>query len=385
MDQSHSWDEFRNACSYAFIPGENMVWADQGGNIGWQAVGIAPIRKTWSGLVPVPGDGRFEWAGYLRISEKPHILNPPSGFIATANNDLIPPGYTHPDAVGYVWADPFRWQRIIDVLDVAHGLTIADMTRLQTDYLSLPAKSLVPLLAPLTATKPEVERARRALLDWNFVLDANSVPAGIYEAWFRLLEENTRQRFVPAAAQPFFPVVSTQRLIEWLTTPPVEFGDHPAAVRDSLLLLSLDQGVADLTRRFGADQANWKWGQVGYHHALITHPLSPAVSDDIRRRLDVGPVARGGDGNTVGATGGSDNQLAGASFRIVADLGDWDATLGINNPGQSGDPESPHYRDLFALWAEDKYFPVAYSRARVETVAESVTMLQPPRPLTPTR
>ena len=100
MDQSHSWDEFRNACSYAFIPGENMVWADKGGNIGWQAVGIAPIRKTWSGLVPIPGDGRFEWAGYLRISEKPHLENPPSGFIATANNDLIPPGYTHPECRG---------------------------------------------------------------------------------------------------------------------------------------------------------------------------------------------------------------------------------------------------------------------------------------------
>ena len=178
---------------------------------------------------------------------------------------------------------------------------------------------------------------------------SNSVAAGIYEAWFRHLEENTRQRFVPAAAKPFFPTISTQRLIEWLSKPPAEFGDHPDAVRDSILLVSLDQAVTDLTQRFGPDQASWKWGQPGYHHATITHPLSAAVSDDVRRRLDVGPASRGGDANTVGATGGGDNQLAGASFRIVADVSDWDAALGVNNPGQSGDPDSPHYRDLFAL------------------------------------
>src|SRR5208283_689180 len=134
-------------------------------------------------------------------------------------------------------------------------------------------------------------------------------------------------------------------------------------------------------QRFGPDEAKWQWGQTGYHHALIMHPLSPAVSEAVRKQLDVGPAPRGGDGNTVGATGNTDNQLAGASFRIVADVGDWDAALGTNNPGQIGDPDSPHYRDLFGLWAEDKYFPVAYSRPRVESVAESVLMLIPPRPL----
>ena len=93
MDQATTWEQFRDACSYSNIPGENMIWADKSGNIGWQAVGIAPIRKNFSGLVPVPGDGRYEWAGYLPIKEKPHRYNPPEGFIATANNDLTPPGY----------------------------------------------------------------------------------------------------------------------------------------------------------------------------------------------------------------------------------------------------------------------------------------------------
>src|SRR5581483_7184956 len=97
MDQARTWDEFRDACAFSNIPGENMVWADRMGNIGWQAVGIAPIRTNWSGLVPVPGDGRYEWADFLPIKEKPHDFNPQRGFIATANNDLIPRNYPHMD------------------------------------------------------------------------------------------------------------------------------------------------------------------------------------------------------------------------------------------------------------------------------------------------
>ena len=153
MDQATTWEQFRDACAYSNIPGENMIWADRSGNIGWQAVGIAPIRKNFSGLVPVPGDGRYEWAGFLPIKEKPHSYNPPEGFIATANNDLIPLDYTHMDAMGFVWADPYRWARISEVLGSGRKFAIADLMRLQTDYLSIPARQLVPLLRDVPAGK----------------------------------------------------------------------------------------------------------------------------------------------------------------------------------------------------------------------------------------
>jgi penicillin G amidase len=90
MDQAHSWEEFRDACGYSRIPAENMIWADRGGNIGYQAVGIAPLRPNWSGLLPVPGDGRYEWDGYLPIKALPQVLNPEKGFFNTSNNYLIP-------------------------------------------------------------------------------------------------------------------------------------------------------------------------------------------------------------------------------------------------------------------------------------------------------
>ena len=86
VNQAQTWEEFREATNYSHIPGENMVWADRDGNIGWQAVGIAPLRRNFSGMVPVPGDGRYEWDGYLEINQKPNSFNPAQGFIETSNN-----------------------------------------------------------------------------------------------------------------------------------------------------------------------------------------------------------------------------------------------------------------------------------------------------------
>ena len=378
MDQAKTWEEFREACSFGNIPGENMVWADVRGNIGWQAVGIAPIRANYSGLVPVPGDGRFEWAGFLPIREKPHAANVPEGFIATANNNLTPESYPHRDAIGWVWADPYRFARISEVLGSGKRVAVMDMMRLQTDYLSLPARALVPLLADLKAPTDAAERARQLLLAWDYVLDKNSVAAGIYEAWHRYLVANTGAAVVPASARSFARGLSTKRIVDWLTSPGGELGENPIAARDTLVLKSLDDAVRDLTRRYGGDMNGWAWGR--YHHVLLQHPMSAALKDEWRAKLEVGPWPRGGDSNTPGATGGGENQTSGASFRLVLEAGDWDNAVGTNTPGQSGDPSSPHYRDLFELWKNDRYFPVKYSRGAVESVTEARTVLAPGRP-----
>jgi penicillin G amidase len=376
MDQAKTWDEFREACAFGNIPGENMVWADVKGNIGWQSVGIAPIRPNFSGLVPVPGDGRFEWAGYLPIKQKPHVYNPPEGFIATANNNLTPEDYPFRNAIGWSWADPYRFARIAEVLGSGKKQSMADMMRLQNDYTSLPARSLVPLLSGLRGETEEGERARRILLAWNHVLDKDSVGAGIYEAWYRALAERTASLVIPRDARASARVnVSTKRIIDWLTAPGGEFGPNPTAGRDSLLLASLEEAVRTLTTRFGAEMNGWRWGR--YHHAKLLHPMSAALDDDTRKKFEVGPWPRGGDGNTPGSTGSGENQVAGASFRLIVEAGEWDGALGTNAPGQSGDVESPHYRDLFELWKEDRYFPVKYSRAAVESVTRSRTVLAP--------
>lgn len=379
MSQARTWEEFRDACSYNRMPAENMVWADRTGTIGWQAAGIQPLRRNWSGLLPVPGDGRYEWDGYLPISALPHELNPARGFVATANHYLFPNDYPYPEAVHYTWADPYRASRITEVLGSGRLFSVAEMARLQNDDLSIPARALVPLLKDVTLPSPASIRARDALLGWDFVMDKASVPAGIYGMWQRRVFANVRAVMVPAAAREVLGAnaLSVKRMIDWLYAPDGRFGADPTAARDALLVKSLDEAVAELTKRFGPDSAKWQWGQEGLHHALIRHPLSAAVNDATRTTLNVGPLPRGGSGETVSATGSADNQTSGGSFKLIVDTENWDNSIGLNNPGQGGNPASPLYRNLFEMWAKGRYFPVAYSRAKVESVTDTVTTLTP--------
>ncbi len=362
MNQARSWEEFREACAFNRMPAENMVWVDRGGTIGWQAAGIQPLRRNWSGLLPVPGDGRYEWDGYLPITALPHEVNPPRGFVVTANHYLFPNDYPWKEALHFTWADPWRASRIAEVLGSGRLFSVAETARLQNDDLSLPARALVPLTRDLRLSEAAA-RARDALTAWDFVLDKDSVAAGVYAMFQRRLLANVRDRLVPQAGRGAGGAVSlsTKRVIDWLYAPDGRFGDNPTAARDALVGRSLEEAVAELAKRFGPDMSAWKYGQERYHHALIRHPLSAAVNAETRARLDAGPVPRGGDGSTVTATGNGDNQTSGGSFKLIADTEDWDNSIGINTPGQSGDPASPHYRDLFDLWAKGRYFPVAYS------------------------
>jgi penicillin amidase len=389
MDQAKSWEEFVEACTYSRIPSENMVWADRKGNIGYQAVAITPLRPNWSGLVPVPGDGRYEWNGYLPINALPHAANPDKGYLVTANNYLFPPDFQYKEALHYTGADPYRASRISEVLGSGRLHTVADMMRLQNDNVSLPARSLVPLLRGLRPAADAVRNAHGALLAWNFSVDADSVAAGIYEMWQRRVTANVRNLVVPKEAQPFVGQLSMKRVIDWLHAPDGRFNrdqtsggapptmSDPVTGRDALLSRSLDEAVAELTKKLGPDASAWQWGQEKYHHALIRHPLADIATPDVRAKLNVGPSPRGGDSYTVSATGGGDNQVSGGSLKIIADTENWDNSLGLNNPGQSGDPASPHYRDLFEIWSRGKYFPIFYSRAKVESVTEARQMLTP--------
>ena len=378
MDQAKTWEEFRDACNYSNIPGENMVWADADGNIGWQAVGIAPIRRNWSGLVPVPGDGRYEWDGYLEIVHKPHVFNPAKGFWSTANQNLVPPGYEHRDAVGWSWSDPFRSARIDEVLASGKRFTMAEMMQLATDYVSLPARSLVPMLRGVELADGAHE-ARGELLDWDFALAPESREAAIYVSWERELQRQMVPLVVPPEVRASLGRLSMKKIIDWLGSPPAWFGPlgegDPVAGRDAFLARTLGDALDGLEDRFGSDP--WRYGDVRFKHARFRHPLSGIVNDEMRGRLEVGPLPRGGNGFTVNQTGGGDNQTSGPSFRIITEAGDWDTAVFTNTPGQGGDPDDPMYRNLFEGWAKDRFFPLYYSRERVEAVVADRVMLTP--------
>ncbi len=375
MDQAKNWEEFREACSYSHTPSENMVWADVQGNIGWQAVGITPLRTNWNGLLPVPGSGLYEWEGYLPIKQLPHVYNPEQDFFTTANQYNVPEGYPH--ILGLQWSAPFRFLRIKGFLSAKKKLTLKDMMDLQQDELSLPARTLVPLLKGLHSDEARVQNAMEMILTWDYVMDKDSIPASIYTNWVRRLARNVWEKYIPEKARKVSSSGSQKKMIDFLLSPDEHFGPDPAAGRDSLLIQSLEEGVSDLVERLGPDMNKWQYGQEKFHHVTIRHMLSRAINKELRTQLDVGPLPRGGNSYTVNNTSSGYNQTSGASFRIITDLSDWNNSLGTNNPGQSGNPASPHYADLFEMWARGDYFPVYFTRKRIESAAELMTILKP--------
>lgn len=376
IDQATDWESFREACSYSHIPGENMIWADKKGNIGWQAVGIIPVRKNFSGYVPVPGDGRFEWAGYLPIKERPHLFNPSKGFFATANQNVTPTNYTQWDAIGYTWADPFRGNRIDQVLEPNNKIDLPTMAALQTDYYSIPASRMVPLLSNISFEDDHLQKAKSYLTNWNFILDKNSVAAGIYVAWEKEIATMMSALLIPAEVKSLISLqIST--IIQRLENPTTHFGDNAINKRNKLLQEAFTKAINNLQKKLGPSIDQWVYGQAKYKHTTMEHPLSSIVSKEIKQQLNLGPLPRGGNGQTPGSTGSGDNQLSGASFRILIDTKDWDKALMINTPGQSGDPSSPYYRNLFETWANDQYFPAYYSKEKIKSVTKEITVLQP--------
>jgi penicillin amidase len=365
MNQAMNWAEFQEACNYSFIPGENMIWADKTGTIGWQAVGITPKRRNFSGMVPVPGDGRYEWDGYWPNSLKPSLTNPEKGFWATANQHVTPADYPYPEALAFTWADPFRGDRVNEVLAQDSSATLAKSMALQVDVTALPARQLTPLLLQAPISDPKGMEALEWMKTWDYQLLPESVAAGMYVAWEKALVKEVRKRMVPATVQGLLQPPLTQ-IIRWMHQPELVFAENAIPQRDLLLAQTWATALDDLAKQLGPKLTDWAYGQAAYKHIALQHPLSKWVDTQLQQQVNLGPLPRGGYPNTPAANGSGNNQTAGASFRMVTDLADWDLTQMSNTPGQSGDPRSPFYKNLFEDWAKDRYFPAYFSDKKIK-------------------
>ena len=398
IDRAQNWEQFESAVGRWKVPSENLVYADTDGNIGEHSAGLAPIRK-WTGLLPVPGAGGFDWTGFVPVGELPHFFNPKEGFIATANHKMIPEHY--PYNVGFEWASPYRINRIkwmfANAKEHNHKLTLPDMAFLQNDVTSLPAIEFQKLLQK---TPLRNDPSLHAFFAWDGELERKSAEAALYEVWLDQIHKALAERFQKnrGAAQILsgsYKEMPPDAILRILSDPDRSAGSPPAqkptelatpnaielfgpdlvADRNQLLSDTLKSAREELAKLLGPDPSQWTWGNVHvvrFRHALDQQPGAKDL-------FDLGPLARPGDEYTVNATGMGDSwdQISGASYRQIIDLSNWDRSWVINTPGQSGQPGSPHYSDLMPLWDAGRYFPLLYSRKAVEGETTDRLTLEP--------
>ncbi len=375
--RAQNWDQFRAAMNRWGAPGENQVYADRFGNIGWIPGGLTVNRPNWDGLMPVPGDGRYEWAGYRNMDELPWAFNPAPGFVVTANENNIPSN--HPAAkigVGYEWSDSSRARRLKALVAANARSSLEDSMAWQNDTVSLPAQRVVALVKPLNSSDAQVQRGLDLLRNWDGNERADSAPAALFEVWFSkylrtaivraaLTQEGSR---LVGAADASRVIAVLERPDTWMTVDK----------RNEIMMATLKSAMLEIEKKLGADPKSWQWGKL--HTAVFNHPLSAILDPAVRQQYDVNAGPIGGSSFTPMNTSYRNNDFqltAGASFRMVLDVGNWDASRVVNTPGQSGNPASPHYRDLAPLWARGEYFPLVYSKKAVEKESREKVELVP--------
>ena len=354
-----NWREFRAALNRWGAPAENQVYADVDGNIGYKPAGLFPRRTRHDGLLPVPGDGRYEWEGFFDMDALPEEYNPERGYIATANANTLPADFpVAARRVGFEWAAPWRHRRLVELLGAADGHGIADSLAVQRDYRSLLAREVVRAL-------PE----GNPLAGWNGELDPASSAAVLFSVWYH-------RHLVPALTEHLLGIQDAVSSIDSLAVP--ELVRRPE-LRE-MVTATLDAAQEETTALLGPDPQAWRWDEL--HRTDFEHPLLHLADGALREQMRMASFGRGGSGQTVNNTAFDARDfavLSGGSWRMVVDTADWDAARMTNAPGQSGDPRSPFYDNLLAGWAADESFPLLFSREAIEAQTRVRIALVPHR------
>jgi len=350
--RANNWREFLAALNRWGAPSENQVYADTDGNIGYKPAGLFPRRDGWDGLLPVAGDGRYEWDGFFDMDVLPVEFNPDRGFTGSANSMNLPDDYPiNRYPMGFEWSAGWRYERIWEVLSSQEKHSPDDSSALQRDYVSLLAQQVIKLIPP------ELEGvATRMLRDWDGQMTVDSPAAAMYAIWYyRHLRPELARLLLPQSPG----LVAGMDSLGVLRLMAEERSR-------SAIAGSLTSAYMEASSILGADTSTWRWGNL--HQIRFVHPLLKLADNRLAEHMEFAAYPRGGSGNTTNSTAFSPVDLlvgSGASYRQVIDVGNWDASTMTNAPGQSGDPRSPFYDNLLEGWAADDSFPLLYSRAKV--------------------
>jgi penicillin amidase len=385
--RAREWDGFLAAARDFQSPQQNMVYADIEGNIGFIAAGRVPQRladNDLKGMAPAPGwQAKYDWAGSIPFEQLPRSFNPASGAIVTANHRITPPGY--PNFISSEWQPPYRADRIQQLLDATPKHSAGTFARIQADVTSLAMRELLP---KLLAARPRSEDARKALAllaKWDGAMAPERAEPLIAWAWWRELTraiyadelgDAFRQNWLSRAVFIGNVLSGDPGLARWcddVRTPATE-------TCEEVLALSLDAGLADLARRYGADQSKWRWGDAH----LARHEHRPFGRQPLLAKLFDITVPSPGDAYTVNVGRNNLNDEAqpfanrhAASLRAIYDLSDLEKSLYIHSGGQSGNILSDHYKAFTEAWSKNEYIPMHAKRETLDKEPHQLLRLVP--------
>jgi penicillin G amidase len=369
-NRAHNWKEFTEALSHYSGPTQNFIYADVAGHIGYYGAGRIPTRKSGDGSLPYDGstdDG--EWTGYIPFDKLPHVYDPSSGMIITANQRVAGAGY--PYFLSHVWAQPYRARRIFDLLSAKPKLSVDDFRRIQGDVYSFAGVNFAQAaVKALKSQSPADEKLKSLLADfekWDGMLSADSRTAPLVMQ-MRLA---FRQRILTAAlgadlaksygwpeADTFIDRVLDTQPREWL---PKEFAGYA-----DLFRAAYGDAREALTKAIGPDDSKWTWGNL--NKARFPHPLAQAPL--IGLQFTIPPIPQNGAGGTV-------NVGANVSMRFIADTSDWDNTRHGVPLGESGLPNNPHWKDQLDDWRNVNPRAFAFSKSEVAKATKEILTLEP--------
>ena len=332
LAQAESCADFFDRAMHWLVPTHSLVCGDADGNIALQVTGLTPDRDGWNGRLPVPGAGDYEWRGFRE--DLPREFNPERGYVATANNNVHPPGYEGRPVFYHSsrGVETSRIARLHQLLGGGETLSVDDHKRIQHDAKLLAAERDVPAFRGWTSDDPDVEWARGLIAEWDAVVSRASTAGALYVRWTAEVDD--------AARDP----------------------QTPAAERQALIEQGLTAAIERLTRELGPDRGEWRHGRV--HASALPHPFAPEFA--------LPAVERPGGFGAVNATG--------ANFRRIIDLAAPDRSVASNAPGQSAQPGSPYYGNLAENLGNGEYFPLLFTRGAVEEHAAHRLTLRPAGP-----
>jgi penicillin amidase len=384
MDIAQNWEEFRQAARDFAVPSQNFVYADVDGNIGYQMPGLIPIRASGDGRYPVPGwTDDHEWTGFIPFDELPSALNPPEGFIATANNQVI--GSSYPYLITMDWDYGFRAQRIIQMIQAAPGpISKDDIQRMQGDDRSLLFDTFGPIIASLPVNEPRLVQARQLLEGWDGQEQMDRPAPALFEAFWRHLLADTFDDDLP---QDFWPQGDSRWLevVRRLASRPDSawWDDHATPAIESLqdmAIRAFKEAVDELSASQGSDPTAWQWGKM-HTNTFRNGTLGKSGIAPIEALFNRGPYPVSGGASIVNATNWDASlgyQVTSLpSMRMIVDLADLSQSRSIHTTGESGHAFDPHYTDMVDLWRTIQYHPMLWTREQIEAAAVDRLTMQP--------